>query len=132
MAMDYADVIRERLAFRSGDKLGWYGGYWGNTYDASEAEVVMPMLSAGTPATDKLFFGMDAAIEGTWAFEVGTDPSRPDVREPVATITGPSFSMQQIGLQNTGTHIGLRATSRDALRARMGQVLFHYNEGAKG
>lgn len=110
---------------RSGDTLYAYS----DGYDNSLCEVITPMIPANKPATNKMFSAMDAAIEGTWSFEVGTDPSNPDTRDPVATITGPSFSQQSIGMQNSGTHIGVRMTATDPSRARIGNMLFHYREG---
>jgi len=86
-------------------------------------------MSADLPATVKQFFGLDAALEGTWQIEVGTDPAQPDVRELVATVTGPTFGLQNLGLQNQGTHITARLTCSDAARARIGNLLFHYNKG---
>jgi hypothetical protein len=127
--VDYFAVSNSLLWLRSGDNLYTYGGGYGG-YDNSVAEVITPMNPGTSPATNKMFTAMDAALEGTWTFEVGTDPSIPDTRELVATITGPSFSQQSIGLQNTGTHIGVRVTNSDAARSRIGNMIFHYREGA--
>lgn len=125
--VDYFTVNNTVLWLRAGDNLYIYGN---GLYDASVAEVITPMNPGNTPATLKMFTAMDAALEGNWTFEIGTDPSIPDTRELVATISGPSFSQQSIGLQNTGTHINVRVTNTDSARARIGNMIFHYREGA--
>lgn len=119
------------VAMRGGDDLRVYGtGQW-DTYDASQIEVILPMVAGNEPATQKTFFAFDAAIEGTWQFYVGTDVQQPDVRELVATVTGPTFNMQSLGLANDGTHISVRALCSDAARARLGNLIFHYNKGSQ-
>ena len=126
----YVVEVLESVMIRAGDDLYAYGtGYWEN-YDTAQAEVITPMIAGSEPATNKTFFGVDAALEGTWQIEVGTDPAQPTVRELVATVTGPTFGLQNLGLQNEGTHITARLTSSDALRARIGNLMFHYNKGS--
>jgi hypothetical protein len=126
----YAVEVLESMMLRAGDDLYAYGtGYW-ETYDSAQAEVTTPMIAGAEPATSKQFFGLDAALEGTWQVEVGTDPAQPDLRELVATVTGPTFGLQNLGLQNEGTHITARLVCSDAARARIGNVIFHYNKGS--
>lgn len=125
----YMIEVAEALAIRSGDDLYVYGTAQWEGYDNAQVEVVTPMIAGNEPATVKQFFGLDAALEGTWQIEVGTDPAQPDVRELVATVTGPTFGLQNLGLQNQGTHITARLTCSDAARARIGNLLFHYNKG---
>lgn len=118
------------LAVRSGADLRIYGtGQW-EGYDTSQVEVITPMIAGNEPATSKTFYGLDAALEGTWQIEVGTDPAQPTVREVVATVNGPTFGLQNLGLQNQGTHITARLTCSDAARARVGNLMFHYNKGS--
>lgn len=118
------------IAMRSGDDLRIYGtGQW-DSYDPAQMDVVTPMIAGDEPATNKTFYGIDGALEGTWTIEVGTDPANPDTRELVATVTGPTFSLQNLGLQNEGTHISARLRCSDAARARIGNLIFHYNKGS--
>lgn len=119
---------RGRLYFRAGNTIFVYGGTTGNTYDRSEAEVLLPMVDAGTPATRKVFTGLDVACEGTWTVEIGTDPARPDDTERAAVVSGPTFGRQKIALAHTGTHITARFRSTTPSRARLGRVVFHYEQ----
>jgi hypothetical protein len=128
----YMITVGSLLIVRSENNLYSYGNGSAETYDTSELEVILPMIAGNEPATDKLFTGMDAAVEGTWVFEVGTDVQQPDVKELVATVTGATFGMQNLGLQNFGTHIGIRARCSDAARARLSNIMIHYNKGAEG
>ncbi|UUJ74520.1 packaged DNA stabilization protein [Microcystis phage Mae-Yong1326-1] len=130
--INYITPVGGRLFIRSGDTVTLYGGQNGTAYDSSQAEVTTAMISAGTPATDKMWQSLDIACEGTWAVEVATDPAQPTVFEAVGTITGPTFGIQKIGLQNFGTHIALRLRSTSASRARLGQIILHYETGDQG
>ena len=130
--LDYVAVANQAIVFRSGNNYYVYGANIWDVYDGSQLEVVLPMAAANEPATYKQFTGMDAAIEGTWTFEVGTDVQNPNTRDLVGTATGATFNMQNIGLANTGTHIGLRATCTDASRARLGNLIVHFNKGETG
>jgi hypothetical protein len=126
-----AEIINDAIWLRAGTKLYIHGtGIW-ESYDSSQIEVVLPMVAGNEPATEKTFFAFDAAIEGTWQFYVGTDVQQPDVRELVATVGGPTFNMQSLGLANTGTHISVRAVCSDASRARLANLIFHYTKGSQ-
>jgi len=126
----YPVEVAGAVTMRAGDDLRIYGtGHW-EGYDTSTVEVITPMIAGNEPATNKQYYGLDAALEGTWQIEVGTDPAQPDVRELVATVTGPTFGLQNLGLQNQGTHITARLTCSDAARARIGSLMFHYSKGS--
>jgi hypothetical protein len=126
----YAVEVLDTILLRSGDDVYFYGtGLW-EGYDTSTVEVITPMIAGNEPATNKQYYGLDAALEGTWQIEIGTDPAQPDVRELVATVTGPTFGLQNLGLQNQGTHITARLTCSDAARARIGNLMFHFNKGS--
>lgn len=131
--VDYIAVIGSRVYVRSGNTVYLYGGASGVEYDGAEAEAVMPMLDAGTPATDKTWSGLDVTSEGEWTVEVGTDSSAFGARDHVATLTGPSYELQKIGLQAFGTHLSARFRSVSPSRARLGSALFHFSgKGDKG
>lgn len=126
-----ATIVNDAIWLRAGNQLWVHGtGIW-EGYDSSQIEVILPMVAGNEPATEKTFFAFDAALEGTWQFYVGTDVQQPDVRELVATVGGPTFNMQSLGLANTGTHISVRAVCSDAARARLANLVFHYNKGSQ-
>lgn len=126
-----AQVINDAIWMRAGNRLYLHGtGIW-ESYDAAQIEVVLPLVAGNEPATDKTFFAMDAALEGTWQFFVGTDVQNPDTRELVATVSGATFNMQSLGLANSGTHISVRALCADASRARLASLIFHYHKGSE-
>jgi hypothetical protein len=130
--VDYMAPVGPSIVLRSGDNLYHYGaGVW-DVYDNCQLEVILPMISGNEPAIDKHFTGLDAAIEGTWTIEVGTDVQQPNTRELVATVTGATFNMQNLGLQNFGTHIGVRLVCSDAARSRLASLMIHYSKGAEG
>lgn len=132
-AVDHIAVVGSKVYVRSGDDVYLYGGWTGDEYDTAEAEVVMPMLDAGTPANDKTWTGLDVSAEGTWSVEVGTDSTAYAERELVATFTGATYDVCKIGLQAFGTHLSARFVSSSASRARLGSALFHYTgKGDKG
>ena len=129
--IDYIATANQAVIARSGNSYYIYGANVWDAYDASVLEVVLPMVAGNEPATEKTFFAFDAALEGTWQFYVGTDVQNPDTRELVATVGGPTFNMQSLGLANTGTHISVRALCSDASRARLANLIFHYNKGSQ-
>lgn len=131
--IDHVAVVGPRLYLRSGNDVYLYGGQDFATYDGCEVEAVIPMLDAGTPATDKTWTGLDIMAEGTWTVEAGADSTAFDVRDLVATVTGPSFELQKIGMQLFGTHLSARFRTTSASRARLGSALFHHTgKGDKG
>ena len=132
-AVEHIATIGSRVYVRSGNTIYLYGGVSGIEYDASEAEAVMPMLDAGTPANDKTWTGLDITSEGQWTVEVGTDSTAYDVRELVATVAGATYELQKIGVQGFGTHLSARFRSTAPSRARLGSALFHFTgKGDKG
>lgn len=126
---DWMAIADDRIWLRAGADLYAFTGWSRQLYDASTIEAITPLIAGNEPATAKEFTSFDAALEGTWVFEVGTNLLDPTVRDLVGTVTGPSFGQGSIGLSNDGTHISVRATCTDAARARIGNMMFHYNKG---
>lgn len=141
---DYAAVAGNRIAIRSGDTVYLYGDASNPTaaldnytplatsdaeYDDVEVVVETPMLDFKTPATSKLFSGIDVAAEGVWTIEACPDPLNPTVYTTVAVIDQPTYSLARIPYEATSTHIALRATCQSAGFARLGAMAVHYHGG---
>lgn len=111
--VDEALVFDRRVFLRSGDRVFCYGG-WGKTpvYDDTPAVAWLPMLDAGAPAAEKTWKGLDAALSGRWTVSVAYDPTRPDEQELVANLTGTTYGLRRIPMDNKSTHVGLRFESR--------------------
>lgn len=130
--VEYLTTAGGRVYARWADNVLLYGGAGNAGYDQSETEVVTPLMSMNEPATDKRFIGLDIACEGVWTVDVATDPMNPDVFEFAGTVMGPTFGMQKMGIQHSGTHISLRLRSQTAARARLGQIIVHFQAGNSG
>jgi hypothetical protein len=119
-------AVAPRLYARVGDQVLLYGGASGLEYDASPAELVLPYLSAKTPATTKEFTSFDSALTGQWTVEVGMNAESPDARELIARVHQPTFSNLRFGAQGQGTHFGLRLTNSTPGVAKVANVILHY------
>lgn len=120
------------------DKLYLYGGDDNNTYDdddyraANPLEVDLPFLSAGTPATQKEFTGLDCIVEGEFNIYLGTNPEMPDTRDLIATISAPSFDMRNIAVDAAGTHFSAKITKTKGGYGRISNIAVHYTSNESG
>lgn len=115
------------VACRSSDAIYQLGSVSGKVYDNSQATVVVPFLSAGTPANQKTWTGIDVAAEGTWRVYAAFDPKQPDEFIEVGTLQGTTFNDMNGGLGiGVGTHISLKFVSTDEGGAKLGSVAIHY------
>lgn len=129
-SVDNVALVGTAVFLRSGNKLLRYGGEFGDEYDDTEAEAIVPFVAGEKPATAKSWFAMDAAIDGTWTFYAGSDTTALNVRDLVATITGASFDQQQVGMALNGTHVSVRAVTTSPTRARISSIVCHFNADA--
>jgi hypothetical protein len=113
------------------DNMYIYGNDVTSYYDSTEAEVITPALSCGSPSTNKLFHGFDVGAQGTWTLSVGCDPNNQATEETVATFTGATYVNPQMTMPESSTHISLRFRSTDASQARIGHVMLMYDEGLR-
>lgn len=125
-SVDHALTFDRRVFLRSGDDIYVYGG-WGKTpvYDDTRAIAWLPMLDANSPAADKTWQGIDAAVSGRWAVSVSYDPTRPDEQDMVANLTGTTFGERRIPVNNKSSHIGLRFESRGG-KAVLSSLVIHF------
>ena len=121
-------VIGQYLYARSGDEVFLYGGFNLATYDDCDVDVVLPFLDNGKPANTKTLTGIDFGIEGKWDIYAGTDPTKPDERDKLATVTRETYGMMAIPASGEGTHIGLRLTSSSPGYARLATATIHYTD----
>ena len=121
-------VIGQYLYARSGDSVFLYGGFDLATYDDCDVEVELPYLDNGKPANDKSLTGIDFGIEGKWDVFVGTDPTQPDLRDKLGTVTRETYGLLAVPASGSGTHIGLRLTSSSPGYARLATATIHYTD----
>ena len=127
-AVEYWTVIGQYLYCRSGDAVFLYGGSDLATYDDCDVEVILPYLDNGKPANSKTLTGIDLGIEGVWDIYAGTDPTQPDMREKLATVTRETYGLLAVPASGEGTHIGLRLTSSSPGYARLATATIHYTD----
>jgi hypothetical protein len=124
-----------RMYCRDRRNLYVYGKYpvegAADDYDSDmEVEVQIPYLSAGKPATQKNFVGVDVALLNSWELEMGLDYSDEDLLEKVATsIGGTTYRQQRVFLQGYGTHVSFRLKHKGDGPAKIGNLAFHYTDG---
>ncbi len=126
-------IIGRRLFCRGDDgKLYLYGGNTGGEYDSSVVTVVLPFMSAGAPATNKEFTGLDIALEGLWTIEIATDPNNPEALQEVATVEETTLAKGHVKFQARSTHLSLKLVSSQAGAAKIGAVFVHHLGGSQG
>lgn len=132
-----ADVcaINDTIIFRNyADEVFVYGGTNGETYDASEVEVILPFSDMGRPGTVKYFTGVDLVCEGVWAVEIATIFQGDEVEiqwERVAEIENTSRHFARIAFAVQGVQIALRLVSNSEYAARLSQVVIYYDGAAE-
>jgi hypothetical protein len=120
-------VQGEKLYCRdTNNKLYLFGGTTGTTYDSSTVTVKVPFLDAGSPATNKRFYGIDVACDGDWAINVATDPRNLETKELIANVPDTTYGMGSAVFTGTSTHIGLHLTNADTGAAKLANLVVHY------
>jgi len=110
------------------DYVFLYGGASNNVYDKCVATVQTPWLPAKKPSSNKIAFGVDLALRGTWSVSVCMDPtvvnpfSNPGTQ--VAKLSGSTYDASTpdgiqpgqsglIALPGRGTHFAFFAQCSD-------------------
>lgn len=133
-----ATVCGSRVLLRSGGAIYVAGSlpttgfefYDGGSseYDSTSCTWWTPMMDGGKPATEKVWQGIDAAVEGTWDVYLCPDPLNPTAWELVATLDSPTYSLQRIPYQARSTHIAVKMVSKNTGPARVGALVIHHEE----
>jgi hypothetical protein len=123
--------IEQRLYVRGKDNwLYLYGGADGQTYGNDyECTVELALLDAGKPATMKQISGIDVGCEGSWAVRLGTDPTQPDTRELIATVSRSTFGMERVAAQGYGSHFSYELRHQGPGRAALHSLATHFDVG---
>lgn len=122
-------VQNGRVYARSGDNIYLYGGLNNQTYDFCAPQWDLPFLNAKTPATRKMYQGLDAICEGTWQVSLGTKVADANAVNVVYRNTGPSVDNGKSLAGKQGTHFKLRGVELSTGYARFSSAILHY-EGA--
>lgn len=122
-------TLQNRVYVRGDDdKVYLYGGADNDTYEAmDDCEVILPYLDAKSPALEKKFNGIDAALEGEWDIYISTNTQEPDRYERVATWNSVTYDLGRIPIAAVGTHISVKFKHRGAEYGRIGNVSIHYD-----
>lgn len=122
-------VMNGRVYCRAGDKLFLYGGLDNQTYDWCEPQWDIPYLNAKSPATRKVFHGLDAICEGTWQVSLGTNVADDDDVALVYSNAGSSVMRGKSLTGKQGTHFKLRGVEQSGDYARFSSAILHYEGG---
>lgn len=119
-------IVDDRVWGRAGNKMYLYGGADGDTYDDAEVEIILPWVSAKTPATMKEVTGIDIALQGEWDIYVGTAPDAPTEYTLAHTVDRASFTLGRLPNVGQTTHVGLKLKHQKAEAAKISGVMVHY------
>lgn len=122
-----------KVWLRSGDDIYVYGGQEPRPkYSADvQAEVWLPFLDATEPWRSKGIEGVDAAVRGTWEFDLALDPADEDQKIHVARFDKTTFSHKSIGAMAEATHFSPRLKSLappdESTPAKLSSVVVHFD-----
>ncbi len=122
-------VLNGRVYGRAGDKIYLYGGLNNTTYDQCCPQWDIPFLNAKSPATRKLFNGLDVICEGTWRVALGTNVADAAAVTTIYNNAGPSLMRGKSLAAKQGTHFKLRGIEMSAGYARFSSAILHYEGG---
>ena len=143
---EYSLVANSRIVFRVGEQLFIYGsvppsgspfdpntpiGTSAALYDATTVELVTPFISAGKPATNKKWQGIDVSATGTWEVYVNPSPQFPEAWTKIATVTNPTYDDGRIPIDMDGTHIAVRFVSIGSVKHTLAGYVLHYDDGSE-
>lgn len=129
---EFWDSVDGVLHCRADDTIYALGGEDGDEYDEDmEVVIELPFVDADDPATPKTWFALDAALEGEWVVYMGFDEGNPDAYSKIATISRTTFGLQRIPVDGFSAKAFLRLEHSGAGRARVGQLVLHYQKGAE-
>jgi hypothetical protein len=128
---DWAFDGRQVLC-RSGDNVYTLGGLNDNEYDSCTVTVQLPFLDAQSPATDKMWTGLDAVASSTWTVKIAGDPTDIETNELAATIDKVTYGLGRVGLSTTSTHLALKLENTQTGAAKLGTLAVHYTLNESG
>lgn len=131
-SIEFWAIVGRKLYCRAGDVLYLFGGNDGATYDDSEVVVQLPYLDGRSPASFKLFKGIDMACEGQWAVYTATDPNNIAAQQQVATVFQTTYATGHVTLQDYSTCLAFRLVNNLSGPARIGNMVLHYDGGDAG
>ena len=126
-------IIGRRLYCRGNDsKLYLLGGLDGTTYDNTPVVAFLPYISAGKPATNKAFTGLDMACEGTWKVDIAPNPNDATLTQTVAYVEETTMGKGHVSFQVRSTHMAIKLTSQNTGYAKLGAMMVHVEGGSQG
>jgi len=129
------DFVRDsaRLYVRgNNDKIYLYGGDSGEEYpDAGEqpVQVELPFLSADSPATQKMFTGMDVGLVNEWLVKLLPDPNNESIMQTIGRLHKNSFHEPHIPVSARTSHFALNIECSKAGFASLSGILIHFQGG---
>lgn len=124
--IDYLNATDDQIFWRSGNDLISFGGDDGQTYDAIEAVVRIPYVTAEKPASVKNWEAIDAALQGTWQIKASFDPTQPNAMDLLANVTKSTYAQQKIAMNGQSPSVSLEFRTTTVGPARLGNAAVHY------
>jgi len=134
-AQDITEIVKvnNQVFMRAGDVIYKYGGASGAEYPTDEdnnngawAEIALPFLSAGTPATFKGLAGFDIALDGTWQCFLLPEPVDDSVELEIGTFNKSTFAQGKAPVKMPSPLFAIRARTTKGGYARISSLAVHY------
>lgn len=117
-----------KMHVRSGDTIYAYGGADGKQYDSCRVTLTLPYLDGQKPASHKTAKGIDCVAKGDWDVYCGASIDKPDARELLAHVTGPTLNQRTVGYAGYGTHFGLQFINEAPGPAKLAKAIIHFDQ----
>lgn len=133
VGVQFTDMARSvnRLYARAGDTIYVYGGLNGTTYandNEFNVEIEMPFYTMQAPGTWKKLKAIDMAAIGTWDIYILTDPDKPDVQIPFASLSGTTYYKQRVPIEVNGPMFAFRFVCKTGGKAKLMQFMPVYEQ----
>lgn len=127
---DFA-IVNKRVYARAGNSVYLLGGAANDEYTDQVVTIETPYLDGRSLGTWKEWEGFDIVCQGTWDIDINTDPTDPDVWEPIATLAHTSIEEAMSGVDAEAPMIKFRFTHQAAGRAVLSKLIAYYKKTGK-
>lgn len=121
-------VFKGQVYTREGSFLFTYGGSDNNTFDNCVASWEIPWLDGKTPGHRKESKSIDVVMSGAWQLKAGMDPVSGTLIE-VYNNSQSSYDLGTVPYSDRGTHFKMFGQTTGSTAAKLGMLLFKYEQG---
>ncbi len=124
--------LDNKVHVRAGDTIYVYGGQDGDEWPTEEDDITelvqTPFLSAKAPATQKVDYGFDCDVSGTWSITIANDPNHDDRTIEVGQVSENTYGEGHVGLPGKAAQWAFNFEHSGGGRATISSYAIHYQD----